>query len=86
MKLSIIHTSKMERCWLLVRKNGEYSQHAHFYTLEEAELCRKLIDRNQYPRQKKYIYPMQRILTVEEFQRLRKKDRYFNPQKGVKQW
>ena len=83
MKLSIIHLPKMKRCWLLKRKNGEYAQHAHFYTLEEAELCRKLIDKNQYPRQKKYIYPMQRILTEAEFKQLRKKDRYYNPQKGV---
>ena len=83
MKLSIIHFPKMARCWLLKRENGEYRQHAHFYTKKEAELCRKLIDRRKYPREKKYIYPMQRILTDEEFKNLQKKQRYFNPQKGV---
>lgn len=84
MELSIIHLPKMKRCWLLKRENGDYKQHAHFYTKEEAKLCRKLIDTNQYPRQKKYIYPMQRILTEREFRRLKKKQRYFN--KGGKQW
>ena len=86
MNLSIIHLPKMDRAWLLKRENGKYSQHAHFYSRKEAEMCRRLIDRNQYPRQKKYIYPMQRILTEEEFKHLRKKPRYFNVQKGGKNW
>lgn len=82
MKLSIIEYPKMARKWLLKREYGEYNQHAHFFTLEEAKKCRKLIDNNKYPREKKYIYPMQRILTKEEFQQLKKKQRYMNVNGG----
>ena len=84
MNLSIIHYPKMKRCWLIKREYGEYEQHAHFYTKEEALICRKLIDSNKYPRQKKYIVAMKRLLTDKEFSKLQKKQRYFNIQKGVK--
>lgn len=82
MKLSIIEYPKMARKWLLKREHGEYNQHAHFFTLKEAKNCRKLIDNNKYPREKKYIYPMQRILTKKEFQQLKKKQRYMNVNGG----
>ncbi|NLY08561.1 MAG: hypothetical protein GXZ11_01465 [Tissierellia bacterium] len=83
MELAIHHYPKMERCWLLKRVHGEHSQHAHFYTKEEALLCRKLIDQNKYPREKKYKYAAQRILTEEEFKLLNKRPRYYNVQKGT---
>ena len=82
MKLSIIEYPKMARKWLLKREHGEYNQHAHFFALKEAKQCRELIDNNKYPREKKYIYPMQRILTKKEFQQLKKKQRYMNVNGG----
>ena len=84
MKLSIYHYPKMIRCWLLKREHGAYAQHAHFHTKKEAELCKKLIDQGRYPRDKKYKYAMQRLLTEEEFKQLDKKQRYYNVQKGLK--
>lgn len=84
MKLSIIHYPKMHRQRLLKREYGDYSQHAHFYTRKEALECRKLIDMNKYPREKKYKIAMQRILTEDEFKRLDKKQRYRNINKGLR--
>jgi len=84
MKLSIIHYPKMNRQWLLKREHGEYEQHAHFFTKKEALQCRKLIDANRYPRQKKYLIAMQRLLTGDEFRQLNRKPRYININKGIK--
>ncbi len=84
MKLSIKYTEHLERPWLLKREGGAYEQHAHFYTKKEAELCRHLIDIKKYPTNKKYKIAMQRLLSEEEFKKLNKKQRYFNPQKGKK--
>lgn len=68
-----------ERPWLLKRENGEYSQHAHFETKKDAKRVAHLINIEKYPTNKKEKYAMQRILTEEEFKKLDKKDRYFNP-------
>ena len=74
----------MNRPWLLKREHGEYSQHAHFFTKKEAVKCRKLIDANKYPRDKKYKVAMQRLLTEEEFKKLNKRERYINQNCGVR--
>lgn len=84
MKLSIIYYPKMERKWLLKREYGAYEQHCHFYTKKEALKCRRLIDANKYPRDKKYLIAMQRILTDDEFKSLNKKPMYININKGIK--
>lgn len=78
MKLSIIHLPRLSNPWLLKRLHGEYKQHAHFETRRDAEQCRILIDKREYPYNKKYRYAVQRILTVEEFKRLNKKPKYKN--------
>ena len=52
--------------------------------LKKLCMCGKLIDAGKYPYCKDYKMAMQRLLTEEEFKRLRKKDRYFNSQKGVR--
>lgn len=83
MKLTIKHYPKLERPWLLKREHGDYDQHAHFYTEKEAKCCRRLIDQGRYPYEKKYKIAMKRLLSEEEFKALRKKQRYFNSQKGV---
>lgn len=84
MKLSIIFYPKMKRAFLLKREHGLYSQHAHFYSYKEADKCRKLIDANLYPKNKKYYVAMKRLLTKKEFKRLNRKPRYRNVNKGVK--
>lgn len=78
MKLSIIYYPKMKRPRLLKREHGEYEQHAHFYTKKEATKCRKIIDSMVYPREKKYLIAVRRILTEEEFKKLNKRPRYCN--------
>lgn len=70
-----------ERPWLIVREDGEYSQHAHLRTKQEALKVRNLIDRWVYPYNKNYKIAVQRLLTEEEFKSLDKKDRYFNRRK-----
>lgn len=78
MKLSIIYYPKMKRPRLLKREHGEYEQYAHFYTKKEATKCRILIDKQIYPRDKKYLIAMKRILTEEEYKKLNKRPRYCN--------
>lgn len=68
-----------ERPWLLKRGDGDYSQHAHFETKKDAERVAHLIYIEKYPTNKKEKFAMQRILTEEEFKKLDKKDKYFNP-------
>ncbi|WP_148466210.1 hypothetical protein [Peptoniphilus harei] len=70
-----------ERPWLIAREDGEYSQHAHLRTKQEALKVRNLIDRWVYPYNKNYKIAVQRLLTEEEFKSLDKKDRYFNRRK-----
>lgn len=84
MKLSIKYYPKMERAYLLKREHGEYSQHAHFYTRKEAIKCRNLIDSMTFPRDKKYVIAMKRILTESEFKTLNKKPRYYCVNKGCR--
>ena len=51
-------------------------------TKKDAEKVRNLIDLEKYPYCKDFKVAMQRLLTEEEFKGLKKKPRYFNPQKG----
>lgn len=82
MKLRIGYDSKTDRCWVLARVHGKRSQHAHFYSKKEALQCRRIIDNQQYPREKKYIKAVQRILTMAEIKKLNKTPRYCNKQNG----
>ena len=84
-KLSIRRLSgRMDRPWLIVRKHGDYGQHAHMHTRRDADAVRRLIDSGRYPHCKEYKTAMQRLLSEEEFKMLDKKPRYFNPQRGPK--
>lgn len=79
MKLIIKYKPKCEeRPWLVVRENGEYKQHAHLRTKQEALKVRNIIDRWVYPYNKNYKIAVKRLLTEEEFKSLDKKDRYIN--------
>lgn len=73
MKLSIRYYPQMKRAYLLKREHGLYKQHAHFYCYKDADKCRKLIDANLYPKNKKFLFAMKRILTDKEFSNLNKK-------------
>ena len=84
MKLTIKKLNIPERPWLIVRGGGEYRQHAHLRTKKDAERVRNLVDCGRYPYCKDYKIAMQRLLTEEEFKKLKKKPRYYNPQRGVR--
>lgn len=85
MKLTIKYYPKLpKRKRMLIREGGSYDQHAHFLCKKDAENVRKLIDSGKYPYNKKYKIAMQRLLTEEEFKKLRKKQRYYNVKKGVR--
>ena len=83
MKLQIIYLHKLNRPYLIKRVGGAYEQHAHMRTRKDAEKIRHLIDSNRYPYCKDYKVAMQRLLTEEEFKKLKKKHRYINVNKGV---
>lgn len=83
MKLTIKYYPKLpKRKRMLIRENGAYDQHAHFLCKKDAENVRRLIDCGKYPYNKKYKIAMQRLLTEEEFKKLRKKPRYYCINKG----
>ena len=83
MKLSIRYKPRcIDRPWLIKRVNGKYGQHAHMKSKKDAVKLRNLIDIGKYPYCKDYRIAMQRILTEEEFKKLDKKLRYFNPSKN----
>lgn len=69
---------------MLIREGGAYDQHAHFLCKKDAENVRRLIYSGKYPYNKKYKIAMQRLLTEEEFKKLRKKPRYYNVGKKIK--
>lgn len=49
-----------------------------FTLKKKATKCRILIDKQIYPREKKYLIAMKRILTEEEYKKLNKRPRYCN--------
>ena len=85
MKLTIKYYPKLpKRKWILIREGGAYEQHAHFLCKKDAFNVRRLIDSNKYPYNKKYKLAMKRILTEEEFKKLKKKQRYYNVNNGIR--
>lgn len=57
---------------MIIRKGETYNQHAYFLCKKDAQNVRRLIDSDKYPYNKKYKIAMQRLLTEEEFKKLRK--------------
>ena len=85
LKLTIKYLEHCDnRPWIIIREGGEYRQHAHLHTKRDAERVRNLIDIGKYPYCEDYKIAMQRLLTEEEFKNLKKKQRYFNSNKGVR--
>lgn len=87
MVLTLEFFGNFELPWLLKRKDGKYDQHFHFKKKKEAVATKKKIEANKYPSNQVQKEAMLRLLSEEEFKNLNKKDRYFNPNKGIRhQW
>ena len=76
-----LDNENFHRPWLLKREGGEYRQHAHLKTKEDAERVRDLILQGRKAPCRDYRIAMQRILTVEEYDQLDVKPRFHRPQR-----
>lgn len=73
------------RGFIVIRKDGLYSQHSHHKTLRSCREVIKLISINKLPKSKYLRGSCQRLLTVEEYSGLREsKQMYVNVNKGVR--
>lgn len=65
---------------VVIRINGEYSQHAHFRSNSGARKIIELIMHNKRPTKKYFITAAKRLLTDEEFEQLKggRKQKYYN--------
>ena len=73
------------RGYILIRKHGEYSQHAHLKSLKACNDLIKLIELNKLPRGRYLKGSCKRLLTEEEYNQLRPgKQMYYNVNKGVR--
>lgn len=81
-KLDII---KQHGNYIVRRVDGEYSQHAHISTHKGCKILIKCIKRNKLPKSNYLKGSCKRLLTEEEYSRLRKpKDQYININKGCR--
>lgn len=70
--------------YIIIRVDGEYSQHAHLKTLEACKTVIHFINRNKLPKNKYFQTSCKRLLTEEEYERLRPlKQMYYNVNRGV---
>lgn len=74
-----LEDEKFHRPWLIKREGGDYRQHAHLKTKEDAERVRDLIFQGRKAPCRDYRIAMQRILTAEEYGKLDKIQRYHRP-------
>ena len=82
-KLDIIKDSN--RGYVVRRLDGAYEQHAHCKTLNGCRLLINCIHNNMLPTSDWLQGSCRRLLTGEEYSRLRiKKQRYINVNKGVR--
>jgi hypothetical protein len=76
---------KQHGSYIVSRVEGEYSQHAHVSTMNGCRLLIKFIHENKLPTSKYLQDSCRRLLTEEEYAKLRpKKQRYHNVNKGVR--
>lgn len=81
-KLDII---KQHGSYIVRRVDGEYQMHAHLSTYSGCKLLIDCIKRNKLPKSKYLIGSCKRLLTPEEYKRLRpSKQIYYNINKGVR--
>lgn len=65
--------------YIVVRKNGEYRQHAHVSTLNGCRELIMLIQRGLLPKNRYLQGSCRRLLNPEEYHKLKKpKDKYYN--------
>jgi len=87
LELTIIefYIKRTSRDYIVIRKNGEYSQHAHISTINGCNRLIYLIDNNLLPTSKYLQDSCRRLLTEDEYTKLKqKKQRYYNVNKGVR--
>jgi hypothetical protein len=73
------------RGFILVRIDGEYSEHAHLKSMQGCLNLIKLIRNNKLPRSKYLRGSCQRLLSEEEYRQLKEsKQKYVNVNKGVR--
>ena len=71
--------------YIVIRKGGLYSQHAHIKTLRICNELVKLIECNKLPKSKYLRGSCLRLLTESEYRQLREnKQRYININKGAR--
>ena len=76
-----LNNKHFHRPWLIKREGGEYRQHAHLKTQEDAERVRDLITQGRKAPCRDYRIAMQRILTPEEYGQLNAKPKFHRPQR-----
>jgi hypothetical protein len=82
-KFDIIKNSN--RGYIVKRIDGEYSQHAHIRTINGCRQLINLINAGLLPTSKYLQGSCSRLLTKDEYRRLRqKKQRYVNVNKGAR--
>lgn len=65
--------------YILIRENGEYAQHSHISTIVGVHKVIECIKKERIPDSTYLRESCRRLLTEEEFARLRpKKDKYYN--------
>lgn len=81
-KLDII---KQHGSYIVRRIDGEYKQHAHISTMNGCKLLVDCIKRNKLPKSNYLKVSCQRLLSEEEYSRLRpSKQMYYNVNKGAR--
>ena len=71
--------------YIVSRVDGEYSMHAHVSTMNGCQLLIRFIRQNRLPTSKYLQGSCRRLLTEEEYSRLKpKKQRYVNVNRGVR--
>lgn len=69
--------------YIVRRVDGEYSQHAHLSSMKGCKLLIRLIHTNTLPSSRYLQESCRRLLSEDEYKRLRKKQRYYNVNKGI---
>lgn len=81
-----IKIKKVKNGYILYDVRGG-GNHSHFFNRRAARRCLTYINKGILPDQPYFVESCRRLLSKKEFERLRpqrKKERYFNSQKGVR--
>ncbi len=81
-----IKIKKVKKGYILYDDRGG-GRHSHFFNRRAARRCLTYINKGILPDQPYFVESCRRLLPKKEFERLRpqrKKEKYFNSQKGVR--